>query len=78
MYMNSTVFPHCLARGFIRYEDKSDGSVSGAHVQPSVVERLLEQPHYFPLANMTEYEVHNAIHWGLRGDFSQWSSANGT
>jgi tyrosinase len=77
MYMNSTILPHCLARGFIRFEDKSDGAISGDHVQPNNIVRLMEQQHYFQLGNFTEYEVHNAIHWGLRGDFAQWSSANG-
>lgn len=76
-YLNSTVEPHCLSRGFIRYEDREVGSISGAHVKPSMIEALLAQPHYDAFRNMTEYAVHNAVHWALRGDFAQWSSANG-
>ncbi|KAF2169475.1 hypothetical protein M409DRAFT_65119 [Zasmidium cellare ATCC 36951] len=76
LYMNSTIQRHCLARGFIRYEDKADGHISGNHVRPSAVARLLDQEHYYHLNNATQWEMHNAIHWGLRGDFSQWSSAN--
>lgn len=76
-YMNSTVLPHCLSRGFIRYEDRSNGSISGDHVKPSMIERLLKEQHYWDFREKMEYVVHNAIHWGLRGDFAQWSSANG-
>ena len=75
--MNSTILPHCLTRGFLRYEDRHEGDLSGAHLNPSVVKELLGKQHYDSFRNMTEIMVHNAIHWGVRGDFAQWSSANG-
>lgn len=76
-YMNSTTLPHCLSRGFLNYEDRSDGTIDGDHLQPSVVEDILGKPHYDRMRHKSEYWLHNAIHWGLRGDFAQWSSANG-
>ncbi|KAK0101316.1 hypothetical protein ONS95_006493 [Cadophora gregata] len=76
LYANGTVSPHCLSRGFTYYETGKKGAISGEHLRPEDIEGLMQERHYNGFRNMTEYLLHNALHWGLHGDFSQWSSAN--
>lgn len=76
-YIEGKLHPHCLSRSFYHFEDDEKGSISSYWIQPAMLQQLSQQPTYDALRNFTEYTAHNAIHWGIKGDFGLTSSANG-
>lgn len=77
LYFNRKTHPHCLSRGFINFETKQLGSLSGVYLSPEKIGQLDVAPDYDTFRVGIEDRSHNAMHWGIRGDFGQYSAANG-
>ncbi|RDW79812.1 hypothetical protein BP6252_04450 [Coleophoma cylindrospora] len=76
LFYNKTKLPHCLTRGFKNYQTEELGSLFGEQFKPFEMGRLITAQTYDHFREMIEWTVHNAMHWGVRGDFGQDSAAN--
>jgi tyrosinase len=76
-YFDRETHPHCLSRGFINFDTKELGSLSGYYFRPEAMGTLSRAPDYDTFRAAVETTSHNAMHWGIRGDFGQYSAANG-
>jgi tyrosinase len=75
-YYDMAVRPHCISRGFIHHETQELGKLSGWHLRPEAMGELARAPDYQAFEEVVEGLAHNALHWGIRGDFGSWAAAN--
>jgi tyrosinase len=68
--------PHCLGRGFLDAETLERGKLSGTWFSPERIGEVTRSETYFEFEKRLENTAHNALHWGIRGDFSSMTSAN--
>lgn len=68
--------PHCLGRGFLSFETNETGKISGEWFSPERIADVTRSKTYLEFEKRLEYTAHNALHWGVRGDFSSMTSAN--
>lgn len=67
--------PHCLSRGFLKEELLIQRF--GARVRPDRLEAILEEPDYGMFNLKLESGPHDAVPFGVRGDFSRETAPNG-
>ncbi|KAI9683473.1 MAG: hypothetical protein M1822_006013 [Bathelium mastoideum] len=67
LYLDEKDRPHCLSRGF---NSGKDLMKYGSMLQPSELEKLLEDPNYRSFNLRLENSAHIAIPRSIRGDFS--------
>jgi tyrosinase len=77
IYFDRRILPHCLSRGFTHYETQDLGAISGFWFSPESMGRLKRTQDYDIFRDMMEKTSHNALHWGINGDFGTFSAANG-
>lgn len=68
---------HCLSRGFINADTMEEGSMSGYWLRPDAMGRVSRAADYDTFRNALEFTAHNGLHWSIRGDFAEYSAANG-
>ena len=68
---------HCLSRNFLHRETNETGAISGWNVRPDIMIVWAGHPTFDSSRNFTESIARNAIHSGVRGDFGEYSAANG-
>ncbi|KAG4413531.1 hypothetical protein IFR04_013314 [Cadophora malorum] len=71
-YIDTKVYPHCLSRNF--RNDTSTGHFTGELIQPSLVEKILEQEDLLSFTLELEDAPHNTIPFGIRGDFLSFNA----
>ncbi|KAH8705451.1 tyrosinase [Talaromyces proteolyticus] len=76
LYFNGEVNPHCLGRAFIHFETQQKGALSGFHFRPENMGMLKTASDFNKFREILEDAAHNALHWGIRGDFSSISAGN--
>lgn len=67
---------HCLGRGFVHADTSEMGKLSGTWFSPESIAEMTRSDGYFEFEKRLENTAHNALHWGIRGDFSSMTSAN--
>ena len=65
--------PHCLSRGFRDLEGKL-GHIYGEDVRPERIEEVLSLPDYEGFVAEMERRVHDAIPYGISGDFETFTA----
>ncbi|EMC93898.1 hypothetical protein BAUCODRAFT_36350 [Baudoinia panamericana UAMH 10762] len=65
--------PHCLSRGFRDFEGEL-GHMNGQDVTRESIEEVLELNDYEDFVVMMESKVHNAIPFGIGGDFETFTA----
>lgn len=76
LYWEGKELPHCLSRAFHHFETGESGSLSGTWFSPENLGELKRAKSYADFEEKIEGMVHNALHWGIRGDFSTMTAAN--
>ncbi|KAL2060132.1 hypothetical protein VTL71DRAFT_9954 [Oculimacula yallundae] len=71
-YIDLKVHPHCLSRNF--GNDTSIGHFTGKMIRPDVVEKILREDDLLDLTLKMEDAPHNAIPFGIRGDFLSFNA----
>ena len=74
LYLDDTLEPHCLSRGF---ESGAGLEQQGQHVRPETLERLLALDDYGVFNIGLEDSAHIAIPRSIRGDFSLFTAPYG-
>nr|POE87524.1 tyrosinase ustq [Quercus suber] len=69
--------PHCLSRGF-RDDHGSAGHIDGHEVRPESIEEVLREPEYEGFVALMESRVHDAIPFGIAGDFETFTAPYGS
>lgn len=67
--------PHCLSRGF--RNDNGAGKMDGKDVSKSSIDRVLSLETYEQFVREMEVRVHDAIPFGIGGDFETFSAPFG-
>jgi hypothetical protein len=62
---------------FLHRETNETGAISGWNVRPDIMIVWAGHPTFDSSRNFTESIARNAIHSGVRGDFGEYSAANG-
>lgn len=65
--------PHCLSRGFRDLEGNL-GHMDGHDIRPESVEEVLSLPDYESFVTKMESRVHDAIPYGISGDFETFTA----
>lgn len=68
--------PHCLARGF-RDEAGGLGVMDGSALSPESIEQVLRHADYDALVKEMESRIHDAIPFGIGGDFETFTAPYG-
>lgn len=68
--------PHCLSRGF-RDLDGSLGHIDGSDITPESMEEVLSSETYEDFVKLMESRVHDAIPYGISGDFETFTAPYG-
>ncbi|KAK4541121.1 hypothetical protein LTR36_008346 [Oleoguttula mirabilis] len=68
--------PHCLSRGF-RGLDGSLGHIDGHDISPESIEEVLSIASYEGFVTLMESRVHDAIPFGIGGDFETFTAPYG-
>jgi tyrosinase len=76
LYWEGHERPHCLGRAFKNFDTKESGKLSGAWFSPETMGEVKRSNTFAEFEEKLEGTVHNALHWGIRGDFSSMSAAN--
>jgi tyrosinase len=74
-YFSAEEKPHCLSRGFLHGELLNERF--GARVRPDALEAILDEPDYSVFNLKLEEGPHDAVPFGVRGDFSRETASNG-
>jgi tyrosinase len=69
--------PHCLSRGFRDLEGNL-GHIDGSDITPESIEEVLSVEGYEPFVTLMESRVHDAIPYGISGDFETFTAPYGT
>ena len=75
LYLDETLQPHCLSRGFVTSEEELVRLEK--KVSPEAVERFLEMPDYDAFNIGLEEGSHAGIPYIIRGDFSLFTAPFG-
>lgn len=68
--------PHCLSRGFRDLEGKM-GHIDGGEITPESIEEVLSTDRYEEFVTLIESRVHDAIPYGISGDFETFTAPYG-
>jgi tyrosinase len=68
--------PHCLSRGF-RDLDGNLGHIDGSDITPESIEEVLGLEDYESFVTLMESRVHDAIPYGISGDFETFTAPYG-
>jgi tyrosinase len=68
--------PHCLSRGF-RDLDGNLGHIDGSDITPASIEGILSLKDYESFVTLMESRVHDAIPYGISGDFETFTAPYG-
>lgn len=68
--------PHCLSRGFRDLEGKM-GHIDGTEITPEGIEEVLGTEGYELFVTLMESRVHDAIPYGISGDFETFTAPYG-
>lgn len=68
--------PHCLSRGF-RNDEGESGHIDGHDLRPDSIEEVLSQDKYEDFVRLMESRVHDAIPFGIAGDFETFTAPYG-
>jgi tyrosinase len=68
--------PHCLSRGF-RDLDGNLGHIDGSDITPESIEEVLSLKDYESFVTLMESRVHDAIPYGISGDFETFTAPYG-
>jgi tyrosinase len=74
-YIGLEISPHCLSRNF--RNDTSTGHFTGAFIRPDIMEEILEEKDLLEFNLQLEDAPHNAIPYGIRGDFLSFNAPAG-
>jgi tyrosinase len=69
--------PHCLSRGFRDLEGNL-GHINGSDITPESIEEVLSIDGYEQFVALMESRVHDAIPYGISGDFETFTAPYGT
>lgn len=69
--------PHCLSRGFRDLEGNL-GHLDGQDISPESIEEVLDTENYEDFVDLMESRVHDAIPFGIGGDFETFTAPYGT
>lgn len=75
-YYDVKYLPHCLSRGF-RDLDGSIGHIDGSDITPESIEEVLSLDDYEKFVALMESRVHDAIPYGISGDFETFTAPYG-
>lgn len=73
---NGTIWPHCLSRQ-LQNTTSERGKLAKELIRPEAMGQLTRSQNYGTLRYMIEMQMHNVIHYGIIGDLTEVSSANG-
>lgn len=77
LYFGGEIAPHCLGRGFLHFKTQQQGTLFGGGFSPREIGLLKRADDYEKFRKLIEGSVHNVLHWGVQGDFSSTTAANG-
>lgn len=75
-YYDVKYSPHCLSRGF-RDLDGNLGHIDGHDISPESIEEVLNLGDYESFVALVESRVHDAIPFGIGGDFETFTAPYG-
>lgn len=76
-YHDVKYMPHCLSRGFRDLEGNM-GHIDGNDIRPESIEEVLSVGEYEQFVTLMESRVHDAIPYGISGDFETFTAPYGT
>lgn len=74
-YVGLEVKPHCFSRNF--RNDSATGHFSGDLVRPDVMDQIMQEEDFREFNLKLEDAPHNAIPFGIRGDFLSFNAPAG-
>ena len=75
-YFDVKFKPHCLSRGF-RDDEGNLGHMNGDTISPESIEEVLQLDDYETFVAQMESRVHDAIPFGIGGDFETFTAPYG-